>query len=337
MKKCNIITTIYLPLEVRENILRYTGDNFSNVVKGILGGEDILINYFSIIERITYKKRTTVSQGNTISEILLPCGLLCHSNKEPSYVERNENDMISETRWYMFGMLHNINQPTITSYYDDGRIKGQWWYEYDVIHRMSDLQPAIIKYYDNGSVEEEHWMVNGVYHRLLDKPALIRYYKANDDGGIETTKEEHWFIEGKYPRRDNDAPSVIKWYDDSVVEEECWFVYNKRHRTSKINDLPSMIRYHENGNPSEQRWYKNDNLHRETQSEIDEKLQSPSYAAVKKYYENGQLEEECFFVDNRCHRDGNLPSIKRYNEDGSLLQQYWIVNGIFIKDFISDD
>ena len=73
---CNII----LSLEIREHILRFSSDNFSNVVGSVLGGDDVYHNYYSILERLIYKRRKVdVFSSNVAFKLLLP-GNIIHND-----------------------------------------------------------------------------------------------------------------------------------------------------------------------------------------------------------------------------------------------------------------
>ena len=83
---------------------------------------------------------------------------------------------------------HKLDKPTNISYYENGSIKEEWYFENGKLHRLDS--PAWISYYENGNIKDEHYCVNYKYHRL-DGPARISYY---EDGSI---KKEIYYINGE--------------------------------------------------------------------------------------------------------------------------------------------
>lgn len=255
---CNIITqsSIYLPLEIRENILRFCGKNFLLVMSGILGGEDLYHNYYSILERLTTKTSTTIICNKwIIGQIRLPCGNL-HSNKQPAQVIFEKGIKKSEW-WYIFGELRvkgkdsmNNDYPCSTSFHPNGQIKALGWYKGGAYHRNNEL-PAHIEYRKNhlnidvrGVVKTEIWYVDGKIHRNNDniEPAYKSYYKNGNK------KQENWYIRGENIQNQKDEflnskPSSIKYYE-SGRKSSCVFINN----TIYVNDndvIPPLIVYYE--------------------------------------------------------------------------------------------
>ncbi len=70
------------------------------------------------------------------------------------------------------------------------------------------------------------------------------------------------------------------------------------------------------------RWYRNGNLHRDG-----------DLPAVKRYHEDGILCYEAWYRNGDQHRDdGDLPADKSYHDDGSLRGEAWYRNGVRHRD-----
>ena len=239
---CNIV----LPLEIREHILRFSGNDFFNIIHGILGGSDVYHNYYSILERLLYKckKVDKKTPSNIIFTIMLPNGLP-HSSKQPSFVVKNKDGMIIKEEWYLFGKIGNINKDHVssTSYYNDGTLEDEGWYYDDKSHRDNNL-PAYIEYNNLGNITSELWCLCGKMGRT-DNGVIDRRYRKNGMIKFETYQISLY----------NEIHS-INYNENGNKRSEVWFKNDRRHRD---NNLPAYREYHIDGKIKCERWYNNGN------------------------------------------------------------------------------
>lgn len=238
---CNII----FPLEIREHILRFTGKNFTTVVKGILGGTDIYYNYYSILERLVCKRIKKNSVGNSVCKLMLP-GDIFHSSVQPSYVIKNEKGIILKETWHHFERLHR-KEPSIKSYYDDGTLKELTWCWENKMHRDNNL-PAHIKYNIEGTILSETWYINGnmkrtdngIIDRQYYKNGLLRFeqfqlnlynethfIKYNENGN----KNLELWDKDTHLHRDNNLPAYKKYFPDGELKYDIWYTAGRRIRS----------------------------------------------------------------------------------------------------------
>ena len=180
----------YLPLEIREHILRFTGDNFIVVLKGILGGKDIHNNFILLLDKLTSKIKLCKKRGTIKSEYRLPNGMFHHS-KHPSYVKIKNNILVSE-KWNILGIPFKKNESAIKYFHkENGRIHEEYFYNNDIHHCREDKIKQI-SYYENGtSIYMEMYFKNNLFHREDGQPSVTEYYK---NGVI---KRETWYLFGK--------------------------------------------------------------------------------------------------------------------------------------------
>jgi antitoxin component YwqK of YwqJK toxin-antitoxin module len=94
-----------------------------------------------------------------------------------------------------------------------------------------------ISYYPNGKISlEKYYDKNGEYHRDGDLPAYISYFL---DGGIDYT---HFYKNGKL-HRDGDKPSSVSYYQDGRTHHRYYHKNGKFHRDS---EEPAVFYYHKN-------------------------------------------------------------------------------------------
>ena len=288
-----ISNTISLPLEIREHILRFTGDNFPIVVEGILGGQDIYINYKEILERLITLEEY---EGDEIRK--LPCGRL-HSSKYPALVqedfvfdsedgEYNEDDMSIQKSWYFLGKPHRDNgKPTAEYYREDGQLKEKRW-----IVESNGERKMFVKYYrknvendvyeegDHGQLKRERFYVDGVLHRE-DGPALLQYRK---NGRI---KEESWLFEEEYHRED--GPALIFYHKNGQIKQEIWYIHNMAGR----KDNPAAISYFKTGKIKQEIWYENNVVHKIHGSAIIQYYKTGRIRTERNYFNGLPQDREC--------------------------------------------
>ena len=235
---CNII----LPLEIREHILKFTGNNFSTVVKGILGGTDIYNNYYSILERLVCKRKLI---GNNFSAktrftFELPDGSL-HSSKQPSLVVKNKDGMKIKEEWYLFGKLGNLNRDHVSStlYYDDGTVEVEKWCHKNNTHRDNNL-PAYIEYDSDGEMCTEKWMIDGItkrtnvgciyrvyYNRMISHETYQISIQQDEKYSVNYSNNGNkiieWWRKDTKMHRDNDLPACRKYFPDGRIKEDVWY------------------------------------------------------------------------------------------------------------------
>lgn len=167
---------------------------------------------------------------------------------------------------------HRIDGPALISFYENGDISLQEWYENGLLHRL-DGPASVYTDVDNNTVEL--WMVNGRRHRVGGPAVIINkknYYS------------EEWFEHGIIHRLDGPAYTCVQ---NGVTEIEQYFkngayhrvngpantVYYSRkkptgdvHRTlwiqewfenGKYQDGPSSITYKPDGSINKEDWYEN--------------------------------------------------------------------------------
>lgn len=231
--------TFYFPLEVRENILRFTGNNFVTVLKGILGGEDIHNNFLLLLDRLTLRFEV----DNFPEEIItyqLPDGKYHHS-KRSSYVKR-KCSIPEEKQWYIFGSHYNKTDSSIKYLRSDGQIKEECWYSSDLQCRGNKMIRNVIYYDDcqnilhptctrSNLIEKEFYYKNGLFHRD-EGCATITYYI---DGQINT--EMRWEL-----GRHKDGLSSKSYYDCGEIKQEVWYKNDKAYKVIKY-DRKGLIEY----------------------------------------------------------------------------------------------
>lgn len=298
---CKYIMTnniVYLPLEIREHILRFTGDNFPIVVEGILGGQDIYVNYKEILERLITLDEC---EGDELRQ--LPCGRL-HSSKHPAFVveDFDENDnLFVQKSWYFLGKPHRDNGKATDEYFrEDGQLKKEHW-----VTESNGEHKLRVKYYrknilvahpscgTHGQLKLEQYYVNGVFHRE-DGPAISAYRKS---GKI---KLENYFCEHKYHRED--GPSLIRYHKNGKIKQEIWYTHDMKGR----KDNPSNIKYFKSGQIKQEIWYENNVVH---------KIQG---AAIVRYYKTGRIRTERYYVDGQPDDRGNVGYGIIYRKNGEL-------------------
>lgn len=75
--------------------------------------------------------------------------------------------------------------PAEITYYKNGQLKKESWYEGGKLHRVN--LPAEIIYYENGKVERESWYKGGKKYREGNLPDEIYYFATGNlryKGGI---------------------------------------------------------------------------------------------------------------------------------------------------------
>ena len=107
-------------------------------------------------------------------------------------------------------------EPTETTYYENGEIELERWYIDGLLHREND-RPAKRQYYENGEILYETWYIDGQEHRENDRPAEIWYY---ENGEI---KSKAWYIDGQ-EHRENDRPAEIWYYENGEILYEVWYL-----------------------------------------------------------------------------------------------------------------
>lgn len=230
MKESHVIPT--LPLEIREHILRFTEDNFSIVLEGILGGTDIFNNYNSILGRLI-KTIITEYEGYTISKTVLPCGTQHSNNNKPSFVKtskggNNDTGLIKHSN----SDYHNYVIPRLNNYPSIEECKSsiteEHWTYFGKFHRLPpyDDYSSVKIYYSDGTLFSECWYKYGVVHReytndslMIHKPGYISYFR---DGSVEV---EEWYVDGKAHRfGDTELPaSIWRRYKSNIPHRERWY------------------------------------------------------------------------------------------------------------------
>jgi antitoxin component YwqK of YwqJK toxin-antitoxin module len=162
------------------------------------------------------------------------------------------NGNIKNQIWYQNNIIHKENGPAKIYYYQDGTIDREIWYYYGIIHRNDG--PAKIYYYENGSVDTEIWFQNGKRYREKG-PIHINY---DENGNILL---ESWYGELKYR---NDGPIYISYYQPNMIDEdinqyrdkrqEIWILDEENTKKFIKEDKPNIINYYQNGNIQSLSW-----------------------------------------------------------------------------------
>lgn len=127
-----------------------------------------------------YKWLTVFRPVSTLEAVRLEKEYVVHSIKKIS----KWNLQI----WTIDDSIHNTNDPARISYYDNGNIDWQEWWNHGRLHRTDG--PASIGYYENGNIHWQSWYIDGNRHRT-DGPARITYYENC------AISFEQWYIDGK--------------------------------------------------------------------------------------------------------------------------------------------
>lgn len=105
------------------------------------------------------------------------------------------------------------------------------------------------KQYEGYDYKEEYRLGNFL-HRI-DGPALTTF--INHKKNIEC-----WYLRG-IQHRDDDQPSMIRYFDNGLLHSKTWYKNQQIHR----DNGPAYILYHCNGTICLETWYKNGIAHNE--------------------------------------------------------------------------
>jgi len=180
-------------------------------------------------------------------------------------------------------------------------------------HRDHDL-PAEISQDKHGRTYRR-WFQRGQAHRDGDLPA---FQATHPNGNVS---QMAYYKRGQL-HRNGDLPATIRINSDGVIIERRWFKYGLKHRD---DDLPADM--YASGRVSEQSWWKNGELHRDNnlparvmnnfdRDDIKKNEQSPLFLTM------------VWVQHNKRHREGGLPAMETYNEDGELVKEEWFLNGV---------
>lgn len=93
------------------------------------------------------------------------------------------------------------------------------------------------------------------------------------------------------------------------IYSERYFYNNKLHNS----DHPAVIYYYYNGNIESEYYFNYGDVHRENGPAVT-------------YYKNGSVYKQWYCLNSKIHND-NGPAIIDYNEDGSIKEQHYFLNG----------
>lgn len=268
-----------------------------------------------ILESIEWLRYNRNTPGQTIR--------MNYDQDEPAYIVYDREGRKIEEEY----VYDNIGCQV--SFYENGNKKKELWHVDDVIH--SDDYPAVIEYYENqnGGIKKkrESWYNEGVLIRTV-------FYYENDK-----IQKESWHDEDKKFHREGDLPAVVEYYENGNREKDYFYrhgvliksiIYynnetNKKQAEKWLNedkklnregDLPAVTFYYENGNKERESWYTNNVLIKSIFYSEDEKKEK----------------EEWYDEYKNIHREGDLPAVTKYYENGNKEHEIWYKNGTYHRD-----
>lgn len=210
----------------------------------------------------------------------------------------------------------DTNSVNVKSFYGANGIKvSEQWTLDGKLHRKDG--PAITTFYQNGNVMSESWFENGKYVNSK-LPSEIYYERENN----RRKTKECWLVTTDTPGQNFhriDGPAVIEYHENGNKKHEAWYNFGKLHRE---NDLQAETWYYENGTISDERWFLNGHYHRDIESNGE--LIKPSTIT---YYENGAVNFQSFHTSKgKNPRDGVLPGWISYYKNGNKKEESWVKN-----------
>jgi antitoxin component YwqK of YwqJK toxin-antitoxin module len=124
-------------------------------------------------------------------------------------------------------VIHRIDGPAATEYYDDGAIRTVAYMEEEVPHRADG--PAIVLFRPDGTVETEEYRWEGDLERAGGGPAEVWYHQ---NGAVA---QENYF-EKNIPHR-VDGPASIRYREDGSVKQEEYYDWGQHHREDGAADI----------------------------------------------------------------------------------------------------
>jgi len=170
---------------------------------------------------------------------------LCRSLPTRSVGYHYDGETIRVERWKNAnGKLHREFLPAFISYFQDGGINIQIWYNNGKRDRVHG--PAAVSYWPNGNTRIQNWLVNGKFYRDHG-PASIEYY---NEGVI---KIKVWFDENGKSYRS------LRYYPTGELRCETWLKNDVVHRDG-IH--PALIEYLRDGKVESYIWSQEGSVHR---------------------------------------------------------------------------
>jgi antitoxin component YwqK of YwqJK toxin-antitoxin module len=235
------------------------------------------------------------------------------------------NGNIKNQIWYQNNIIHKENGPAKIYYYQDGTIDREIWYYYGIIHRNDG--PAKIYYYENGSVDTEIWFQNGKRYREKG-PVNINYY---ENGNILL---ESWHGELKHR---NDGPVYISYYPNDISrykKQEIWILDEEHTKKFIKEDKPNIINYYQNGNIQSLSWTYNLKLNK-IYNPLLFRLNGPAYIfydingdiLLKRYHFN----LSSYYIENTIYKLISIKSIYRKIAKNYLNKKRKLINNYLNK------
>jgi len=106
--------------------------------------------------------------------------VLHRDNDLPAIIRRlSDTNIIIDEEWHINGQLHRSNNlPAKIEYYDNGKLKRQFWYIHDEKKRDNDKEPIDIKYYESGQVRRKKYIDD-----------TLEYFEENTGRKIENKEK----------------------------------------------------------------------------------------------------------------------------------------------------
>src|SRR3989344_2584865 len=135
--------------------------------------------------------------------------------------------------------LREIIRNVTFSFYEDGKILSEEWYNDGVLSR--DGGPAVVEYKHSGNAICTSWFKDGKVHNA-DGAAHVLY---TERGNVWLSA---WYEHGELHRVG--GPARV-YYENGTIREEEWYEHGKIHREGG----PACVVYYENGTTREDGWY----------------------------------------------------------------------------------
>ena len=221
-----------------------------------------------------------------------------------------------------------------TEYHDDGEFRYRKRHSFYFDENTGEVIPDRI--YSTEWIRYNKNNINAyLRHSYKDEPAYTQF-----DLNQHKIKEEYIYEDGK-----DTIKRIISFYENGNKKEEEWFD-SKDNYLQRKDDLPNAIEYYENGNKKIEEWYQNDMLNRDNDlpSAIHfykngNKKHEVWYnqgVVIKSilYYENETNKkqmERWYDEDKKSHREGDLPAVITYHENGNRKKDFFYNHGVLIK------